>query len=427
MTDKKNIKSKAKVRLSRKKVISENQFMKYLLNQEKIDDEIKGYLHIGLKQQDYQVLQSIPPNTILDQVYNNFTENTNIPAILPIQYLLSYVGFYLASKNQKIFKDKHQELDTSLYTIVLAESYSKKTLSSNAIKTSGVRSGMPDITMRECASYAALFDTVKKANNNSILWVQDEVVLFLTDLINDKSKESLRGGLLKAYDRQGLDYNTKKEGMQTLKNALISFYGIGVDETFLKNIDVNWLIDGFASRFNYIIAKQDETKDIFDYLNVPIEKCVHELENHFAKIIDVRLNNQYLLTEKWESILVNRFRMMFTHFENLPKAFIGRLFFSTIQYALIYHFILCKDSDLIDEDDLTWACRHILNHIQAINDIFNKLGASDIKDKITKVEELVQRYKAEGKVLKPRNIVINHRNITSNTEEARTLIKLATE
>ncbi len=83
--------------------------------------------------------------------------------------------------------------------------------------------------------------------------LRDEFGQFLSQIQNLRHMEETKDMLLQAYSGSPIQRLTK-ETQISIRDHAISILGITVGDTFESQIGADSLVDGFAQRFNYIVA-----------------------------------------------------------------------------------------------------------------------------------------------------------------------------
>jgi hypothetical protein len=106
---------------------------------------------------------------------------------------------------------------------------------------------------------------------------------------------------------------------------------------------------------------------------------------------------------------------------NIPMSFFRRILFRGIKYALLYHVILKKTNDVLDDVDFGWAGRVCALHLRDVRDLIRQHGYSELERKLQKVEALKVKFTAKGKPLQARDVVAGVWGVKT-TKEAQELM-----
>ena len=200
----------------------------------------------------------IPHESVLEAVDRYFWEYTDSPRELPFFYVLHHVLATLMQKGVEIHKGK-QVILPDLWTIVVARSASGKTLAQKNL----------DMAM---GSQVKLFSDAKSSlkfltnlrDQRLGLYIRDEFAQFLRDVNKDASMQSVRDYLLRTYDNGTIEHATTADSVRVEKSA-ISILGFTPTKTLKMHLTREMLLDGFAQRFSYCVAEQDERPIMGDY------------------------------------------------------------------------------------------------------------------------------------------------------------------
>ncbi len=98
--------------------------------------------------------------------------------------------------------------------------------------------------------------------------------------------------------------------------------------------------------------------------------------------------------------------------------------FKALKFALIYHIVLGKASKKeIDAEDISWVMRIILLYIADTKELLKNYGYSDLEKTIQKVENLKKKLAAEGKQIKPRDVIARVKEIRS-VSQAKAILEI---
>jgi hypothetical protein len=365
-----------------------------------------------------RIFSVIPPKALfLEDSIIAFRDLTDIPLEIPLFVSIHLLSAYLLKLNVSI-EFKNQVIKPDIWGIILATSGAAKSYTESRFENS---MNIDNVLNSGIVSAAAFIEELSK-NNNSI-WIKDEFAQLLKSMKNQPYMQELKEYLLKIYDNKTISRTTKKQGETTIEDPAITILGLNVYETFLKNIDAEDLIDGFAQRFNYTIAKPDSDRPP---LSVPvydtgkIEKIITGAWNKMPKPGE---NKIYHISKNAEKTFVNSF-LELSGTASVPDSFIRRTLYKSLKYALIYHIILGKaDKTKIDDTDIAWAIRLVSIHIEDVKTMLREYSFSELEKKVSRVEELKKEFAQKGRTLKPRDI-IRHLNSIKTVSEATAILNI---
>ena len=102
-----------------------------------------------------------------------------------------------------------------------------------------------------------------------------------------------------------------------------------------------------------------------------------------------------------------------------------RLMYRSWKYALLYHLILNKESNVIDRTDVAWAMRATRQHIIDLLRILSHYNYSHLAKLIEKTEILMNKKRALGKSFGAREVVSGIRGVSSIPQAKQILELLA--
>lgn len=360
-------------------------------------------------------LIATPPGSILESVVAEFDQNTDIPLELPFFTTFHYVAAYLLSQGINLQYGK-QTIDPDIWTILLAPSGSGKSWSETKIRES-----IPDFSgihydMAGAISNAKYISDLQE--NNRKLHVRDE----FNELYKQLAPESgpmaaLKDTILRLYSNADIAYRTKKEELLIVKPAIV-FLGMTVHDSFTSSITADDLINGFAQRFGYVIAKPSG-KDIRDYpfYSVNSEKWIEK----WKELISSIKFKTYKASKKAQDGFTESFRLLYSG--DLDKSFYRRQSYRTHKYALVYHIVTGHgDEEEISAEAYGWAAR--VTHMLIVDccELLNKHGISELETKLRSIERLIARFKEKGKEVKPRDVIQYVRTVKT-AKEAKILLE----
>ncbi len=394
-------------------------FFKFLLKNDKklVNSYLKGLIFFK-NSLNSRIFSVIPPKALfLEDSIIAFRDLTDIPLEIPLFVSIHLLSAYLLKLNVSI-EFKNQVIKSDAWGIILATSGAAKSYTESRFENS---MNIDNILNSGVVSAAAFVEELSK-NNNSI-WIKDEFAQLLKAMKNQPYMQELKEYLLKIYDNKTISRTTKKQGETIIENPAITILGLNVYESFLKNIDAEDLIDGFAQRFNYTIAKPDSDRPP---LSVPIydtgkiEKIIMRAWNKTPKPEE---NKIYYISKAAEKTFINSF-LKLSGANDVPASFSRRILYKSLKYALIYHIILGKaDKTKIDDTDIAWAVRLISIHIEDVKTMLREYSFSELEKKVARIEELKKEFAKIGRILKPRDI-IRHLNSIKTVSEATAILNI---
>lgn len=377
-------------------------------------ENLMGFLQARNNPDEWRGVIATPPGGLLQAVVNAFDKETDIPLEIPFISAISMVaGKMLENGNYLRFGGSVVKPD--LWTILLASSGAGKTFASSALqRDSGYSSEFP-----EAASSAAFVETLSKHNNS--LWIRDEIGQFIKNIETIPHLQEMKDYLLRTADGKRIERTTKKEQI-VIENPALVLLGLTVLETFDKVVTPEMLLDGFAQRFNLIIAERDKRKDPRNYAIYHMDRHSDRIKREFDAVFTlIQPCTEFTLGCDAEDAFSQGFSMLFK--ENLPLSFYRRVMYRGVKYALVYHLLLKKSSTIIDAEDIGWGARLCALHLKDAGKVLEDHGAPELERMVKRVDELRKRLVQEGSPFTAREVVRNVHGISS-VSEAKAIMSL---
>jgi len=342
--------------------------------------------------------QAVPPGSVLEDVLRSFERHTDIPLELPFLAWMTHLSGWLCAQDVKVRLNSHQAISPRLWSIVLASSGAGKTWAVNH-----VRKGMEEVPQVEnTASGVALVQAIKKTPKG--IWVRDEMGMYLKSFQTQPHMEKAKDILLNAYNGDPIEHITKSDSI-VIKDHAFSILGITVGETFLEQVGADSLIDGFAQRFNYLIADKDKARPIQDFplyfddrkMNEEDRKRLKRIENELRRLlsrtdlsgVELVLSNDAL--DVFEEVFRDNFK------GQVPESFYRRSMFSMFSYAALYHVLLDKRGLEIGNEAMAYAARVVMMHLKDVKKILQKAGWSELELLLQHAEDWKRKWEEKHK------------------------------
>ncbi|MHB1697551.1 MAG: DUF3987 domain-containing protein [bacterium] len=385
-----------------------------LLERNSIKDELKSLLSMRPNKYEWRGIMAVPPGSILSNTVAIFKKETDIPLEIPFFTVLSFISAYLTKKQVKIISHMGN-IRPDIWTIILAPSGSSKSTAINNLRDTVGK----DVTLIPKSASAAQFVLDLNNYNNGLL-IRDEFAQHLWNIKVQTYLTEQKEYYLLAYDGSPIERRTKSD-KTTVLNPCLSILGFNVDETFSKYLTAEDILDGFAQRFSYIIAKADPTRKTIDYPDYNIEAIKSVFVDSWAEFKTITINPEYTISEKGIKVFRDGFRELYKI--EIPNSYYRRALFKSIKYALLYHVILKKDNSVIDEQDLEWALRVVFLHLRDGKELLSEKDISELEKIVRHAEELHKKFERKGKRLTPRDLIHYNRHIT-NVGQAKAILEI---
>lgn len=361
---------------------------------------------------------AVPPDSFAELVTSAFQQETDIPLELPLVAVMTLISGRLLGAGCSIDL-LGQRVKPCLWTVVLAASGAGKTFATQRLL---------DITQQknlfpEPASSAKFVQDLVEHNNG--LWIRDEFGQFLRSLDQQNHLAEMRGYLLQLYDGQEISRRTKTDPI-CIADPALTILGTTVLESFKNCVSTESLVDGFAQRFNFIIARADPMRRLSDFPLYDLRDHQSAIREAWNSIEQVPLHSTYVVGEEAIEAFTSAFREMAPKDNALPGSFFRRLMFSAIRYAAVYHILLGDSGDELTARDMTWALRMVALHLEDARQLLDDYGLGELERVVRRVEEVKAEIEATGRKCKPRDLIRRIAAIRT-ANDARVLLQLVEE
>jgi len=369
-------------------------------------------------------IRVIPPGSFLEDIVGLFQRETDIPLELPLVAVFAHVsGFLNASRaTYEMGGSLHAP---RLWTIALAPSGSGKTYATTTVSRwlsdADGKSAVPQLA--GASSAAQFVANVEQCPRG--LWFRDEFGQFMSQVQNLQYMEEIKDVLLRAYSGDPIERRTREVKIEIHDHAL-TILGVTVEDTFEKQIGADSLVDGFAQRFNYIHAQADPKRPLSDFPIYFENMDSPEVQEPYQRIRKAWLHliNRNDIPEavfSFEDDAIQLFKINFQSLfkeADIPGSFFRRAMFSVFSYAVVFHVIAGRIGTVIGTESVSLALRMIALHLDHARQLLNGYGISELEKVVRKVEALQQKYAADGKELKTRDIISRVREIKTSAQAA---------
>lgn len=389
------------------------------LEKKEVAEKVRAYLSVDTSVDECDLIKhAVPAGTILENALLAFQRSSDIPLEIPFYIIQHFISGFLLKKGVT-FEWAGKKISPAIWTIILAESGEGKTFAQGVIKAAA---GKDVDLFPEPASSAAFMESLK--DNNNSLWVRDEFAQMLDQIETQTYFKEMKDYLLKLYDGcDELSRRTKSDPI-VVENPRLSILGTTVFSTFKNKVTEEMLLDGFAQRFSYAVAKPDKRKKMMAIMRTYEPENIDPIKLSWKKIRDMKIHANYTTSPRADMAFESGFDFLAKNKDCLPKSFFKRITFSSSKYAVLYHIILGKESSVLDEQDFAWAGRVCALQMQDAKLVLDHYNSSQLEHTIKLVEGVMRRFKAKGKKATPRDIVQRVRSI-KNVSEARNLMSIA--
>jgi hypothetical protein len=387
-----------------------------LSKSEEARETLKAMLAIRrMKANEWRGLMATPPNSLLESVVSAFYQKTDIPLEIPFFVTLHMLSAHLLSSGVSI-KFAGTMLKPDLWSVILASSGAGKTFSSSYLeKLCGI-----DETFPEPASAAKFVQDLAEHNNS--LWVRDEFAQLLKAIETQPHMAEMKDYLLRTYDGKKISRRTKKDVVE-VEDPALTILGMTVLETFQDNVSPESMLDGFAQRFSYVIARNDPERQTRDFPIYDMESFKKEISKRWNATTKAIKHTEYIIGNEAEEAFRQAFESLYQDVLSVPSSFFRRIMFRSVKYALVYHVLLKKTSKTLDAEDMGWAARVCKMHLQDVSELIAHYNLPDFERIIRRAEEIRDECRRDGRPFNAREI-IRRLNQVKTAAQATAIIQL---
>lgn len=396
----------------------ENQQLEFLLQaverSQDARDTVKAMLAARRGPKIWRGFIATPPGSLLETIVGAFLHRTDFPLEIPFFATLHFVAAWLL-KNGVSINFAGSNFRPDLWTVILASSGAGKTFVTNRLESVlAVNADFPE------PASAAKF-VADLAEHNHGFWVRDEFSQLLRGIEQQPHLAELRDYLLRVYDGKRVERRTKKEEI-VIENPALVILGLTVLESFGEHVSPESMVDGFAQRFGYVIARRDENRDPREFAIYDLRGEEEAIRGGWKRVSScVEKGARYRVTDGGEEAFRQAFAALMPN--DIPLSFYRRVLFRAIKYALLYHVLLCRPGVEIDAEDISWAARVCWLQLQDAAELIADHGLPDLERIIRAAETVRQRLVEAGQPCALRDIVRGVRGIRT-TAEARAIMSL---
>ncbi|GBR07121.1 DUF3987 domain-containing protein [Asaia siamensis] len=373
-------------------------------------DTLRGFLALKPGGTQWRGRDIIPPDTFLATVVDRFEQGCDVPLEIPALTALHGIGAWLLDQNVTI--DILGSVSRpDLWTTILADSGASKTYATRVLQRVMALRRFPEVTT------AAQF-VADLQEHNRAAWFQDEWGQLIKRINSQTYADEIRDYLLRLYDNATITRRTRSQTIQ-VKDAALVILGTTVTDTFLQNVTLESMLDGFMQRFQYVIAERrpGEPMPLYSMDDAP---NIAALAAAWDKLQETTIHSRYTASPEAVETYTGQFRRLFRDHHEVPTSFFRRILWRSFKYALVYHVLLGKETAEIDAADMGWAVRVAELHLQDARRLLDRYNMSDLEKIVVKAESLAKRL---GHQPTSRDLINGVRDI-KNAQTARFVLEL---
>lgn len=367
-----------------------------------LDDDQRAYVATTAKirkklNEQWRGMFAVPPGTLAESILLEFQKKTNIPLEVPFFTFLHYLSAHLVQNDVRL-KLNSTDISMDFWTVILAQSGAGKTFTHKQIKNA-LGANVPEIDGTSSASSAAFLKELELKGGRG-LWQRDEFLQFLIAMENGGPLAEMKDYLLRIYDNETITRTTKKDSIH-VESPCVSILAFNAMESFIDGVNPESLVDGFAQRFSYVLAKADPNRPFENYAFWELDKAgwASQWRTMTAGILPT-----YETSEEG----IEHFRKSFKSLCNdtVPESFYRRVLWKAHKYALLYHILRGQAHDpVVGIEDYGWAVRALSMHLSDASEILSQTNFGDLEKLIQQCEKAVAKKKAAGQPITPRTLL----------------------
>lgn len=231
----------------------------------------------------------------------------------------------------------------------------------------------------------------------------------------------MRDLLLKLYDGAKLERYTLKQRV-SIEEPALAILAAHVDATWHECVPADALADGFAQRFNYILARPRPgvLRPTYD-----LRRWYPRLRQTWRRLTAVPLAPVYKVSDEAVAVFEAAFHEHHSAVGGaMPASFFRRVMFSAVRYALVYHVVRGCGSPELERMDMIWAVSMIWRHLCDVARMLDAAGLNDLERRLARVRRVITKARERGEVASPRDL---QQSLKVPAVQARALLELALE
>jgi hypothetical protein len=309
----------------------------------------------------------IPPGTLLDDVDKAFVATSDVPRELPFFAAIHYVSALLLQRGIHV-KTRGRRMRPDLWCVCLAPSGAGKTFAQ-----SEVRKAFGDGVDMFPDTKTTLRFIQNLEHHNLAMWPKDEFGQLLSGMEHEASLRGLKAYLLECEQGSTITWNSGARSI-SVKDPGLTIFASTVLDTFPNHLTREMILDGFAQRFALVVADRDPArKPIVEYF----------FEEDRAPAVAARWQGilagveergpRYRVNQVAHAAYQRAFEIVLRRAAEagVQDGYSRRLVARGMKYALVYHVLLGKTGDMIDEEDLGYGMRLIMLHMRDLRTILD--------------------------------------------------------
>jgi len=363
---------------------------------------------------DFKIASVTPPGSFIADIISQFDLKTDIPSNIQFFSIIEVISGFLLQKRVCLKLSDGQTFRPNLWTVILADSGIGKTFSIKKIIKLFIKDNSFVFPLESFTS--ATFMAALQEHNNKLI-ITDEFGPWIKNVNTQTYMQEMGQIILKMYDGDILERITQKQTI-SVKDPTMSWLAATVLKTFFQCVDMEFMTDGKGQRFNYIIARlQDKIVPLYKF----DKAAIGIINNKWIEFSNIEFLPEYTISDETENFYNKTFLDNWQDLVNSDNkdllSYFRRISISMLKYALIYHCVLNPYSPEIDLIDMEYAKRVVDIHLLDLKTLLlSNEFLNDFAVKVKKTAKLIEKFKSEGKVCKPRDVRIYISGVKSGAE-----------
>ena len=349
-----------------------------------------------------------PPASLLEVVVSEFLRATPIACELPFMATFTLCAQYLCEQGAKIVMSDGHNIYPDIYTLLLANSGELKSFAVDRIMRACAMGGWTPRQIKDAGSTAGLLQEMKDNEGHPILWKIEEFGEFWAETKGEAHAGTPRV-ILMSYDHAKITKRLKTSELE-IKNPCLSILGTTVIKTFHTKISSDDWSSGLCQRFAFVYCPPDKDRNAFERRFAFLDGLnLQRIADEFKRTCATPIHKEYVFTPNARQKLCDAWELMGK--EGITADFVRRIEYRAFKYSLVYHYLLGKSNNEIDEQDVNWAVRLAMLHLADLRFILDSVEHAELADLLRRAENLRLKF---GDKLQPRHLLMYlHRHLHS--------------
>ena len=341
-----------------------------------------------------------PPASLLEVVVSEFLRETPIACEIPFFATFSLCAQYLCERGARILMGDGQVIFPDLYTVMLAGSGEMKSFAVGKVLRAFDMGGWKPNAINDAGSTAGLLQELKENEGKPVFWWCEEFGEFWSQTKTETHQGTPRVVLM-CYDHATLSKRLKASTL-VIKDSCLSILGTTVCANFHSKLSRDDWSSGLCQRIAFVYCPKDNERDAFSRRYAILDGInLQRIADEFRKTCKTTVHKDYVFSPDARRKLCDAWEIMGR--EGITADFVRRIEFRAFKYSMVYHFLLGKENNVIDEQDVNWAVRLAMLHLSDLRHILNNVEHAELNELLRRAENLRLKF---GDKLQPRHLLM---------------------